>query len=135
MTMTDTPQFQIGDRVTIDHPKAVGVFTITEKLPKNFRVTPVGGGTPMRVSPELMRPVTDDDASDDSVGQPYVFFHGGQLVTLRGQTGVFVVLKSTPRGYSVAKLGGDAGRYYNAPTALLQPLDEAKLAAVLAATA
>jgi hypothetical protein len=60
-----------------------------------------------------------------------VFLDCGQLVTLRGKPGLYVVLKSTPRGYSVAKLGGEGGRYWNAPTSNLTAVPADKLADAL----
>lgn len=125
--MTEPRTFQVGDRVTIDHPRERGrIFTVTRKLPKNYLVSPVAGGRDVRVSPELLQPAAEGDAgAAGPIGVPFepiVILDAGQTVTLRGKPGIFVVLKSTPRGYSVALLGGDGGRYWNAPAASLTPV-------------
>lgn len=129
-TTTAPTTFAVGDRVRIEHPREAGhTFVVTKKLPRNYRVTIEGGTRTVVVSPELLAAV----GGEAPVGQPYIetaIFHAGELVTLRGKVGVHVVLKHTPRGYSVAMLGGDAGRYWNAPAALLTPLAPERLAAI-----
>lgn len=136
-TMTDT-SFKPGDRVLIDHPRHAGaVWIVVQKLPKNYRVQAEGGTSTLRVDPSFLRPApTDGEAPSKAevIGVPYTPpLAAGELVNLRGKPGVYVVLKSTQRGYSVARLGGDQGRYWNAPAVGVTPVAEALREAILGA--
>lgn len=127
-TMTD---FKPGDLVTIDHPRARGqVFKVVAKLQKNYRVilTDVDGGDiegarSSIASPELLHFYLKGEPAP--LGVPYrevpipAYFPLGATVSVRGRDGIYVVLKPTPKGYSVALLGGDNDRYLNCPHQLL----------------
>lgn len=113
--------FQAGDRVVIDHPREIGhVFVVEAKLPKNYRVHREDNpAARVVVHPMLLRPAppAGETTSSTPLGRPFEaipVFTIGETVKLRGKGGVFVVTKTTPRGYSVALLGGDANRYWNA---------------------
>lgn len=118
--MTSTTDWKPGDRVGIDHVNCRGrVFILERKMTKNWRATPEGGGRPVTVDPLLLVPATD---VGNAVVTAIPILNPGQTVKLRNRDGVFVVLKSTQRGYSVALLGGEDGRYWNVDGRALTPV-------------
>lgn len=133
MTMT-TYQPKIGDRVVVDHNRVRGQVWIVRKLnPANLRLESEDGRTQISAARELVQPVGERGVPLVTEVPIPTFYTLGDLVSVKGRNGVYVVLKPTPRGYSVALLGGDDDRYLNCPSAILSKIDADRRAAILTA--
>ncbi|HEX6685539.1 MAG TPA: hypothetical protein VF062_22380 [Candidatus Limnocylindrales bacterium] len=110
----------IGQRVTLvasQSHRYPGVWTITGKGPKNATLTPAGGGRGLRCPYAYLIAASDETAS--TLGVPYVpqplGFFGGEVVTVAGRTGLWVVFADKGARVNVHPLGGDGGRYLRCP--------------------
>jgi hypothetical protein len=125
--------FTTGDLVMVNpayaRPNERGiVYRVTKVLPVNIQVTPVAGGRPMRANPDMFLPAptgaatTDTTSSTDTTGVTYqpapLPLYAATIVTVAGPgwrqpaDQLYVVLRDNGDKVSLAKLGGDNGRYW-----------------------
>jgi hypothetical protein len=125
-------RFCVGDRVVVAPHVARAahhgvVYRITRILNVNVVAEPLGAGRPIRINPGYLLPAPDtgtdtgtEPATTTAVGVPYLPpLEQGTLVTVAGPgwkqppAQLYVVLRDNGDGkLSIAKLGGDNGRYW-----------------------
>lgn len=135
----DRPTFHVGDLVMIadEHARPAHrgvVYRVTRKLPVNLELDPAAGGRQVRAHPQVLVPAppATDPQGATVVEVPYQPpLAPGQIVTVTGPgwrrppDELYVVLKEKPdTKVSIAKLGGDNGRYWpSIPRRLLTVID------------
>lgn len=116
MTMTEPKTFKVGDRVILTDEAGArrfpGVWTVDKVNPRTVGLTQ--GSRRLRCDPWAL--AHHDHATvttpDTAVTVPIPeYFEIGQLVTMRGKPGVYVVIKEGEK-INVTLLGGDGGRYW-----------------------
>jgi len=136
---TVNPLPAIGTIVTIDDPRCVGLYKVTNHGPKNATLTPCeadGSPRPGRGArfPGWMLHSYDPSMTITSTSgvpmgpAPHPVFDPGVLVKSASRPGVFVVLADKVDKVNVAALGGDNGRYFRIPPAALTVVPLAELA-------
>jgi hypothetical protein len=139
-------QWKIGDLVVLDELYATSVtrgvvYRVSDILKVNIVVQPVSGGRGLRGKPYQFQ-AAPKDAATAAIGVPYVPpVWPGEVVTIAGpgwkqpSEVLWVVIKdNADRKVKVARLGGDAGRYWTVPRGMLTVVDKSViLEAVLAA--
>jgi hypothetical protein len=134
----DEPQFPRGTIVTIDDRRCPGLYKVTNRGPKNYTLSPVntdgspasGRGAKM---PGYLLHQYNPNAPAGRRPVPGPHFVVGELVTIRGRDGVWVVLADKVDKVNIVKLGGDGDRYLRAHPAALTRLVLGELAGVLTA--
>ncbi len=133
-------RFCQGDRVIVA-PEAARpanrgvVYRVTRTLKVNVVVEPVDGGRPMRIHPDYLLPAPDDTTATAGVAVPYLApLDPGAVVTVAGPGWkqpagqLYVVLRDNGDDrLSIAKLGGDNGRYWRVRRAGLTVIDPARI--------
>lgn len=131
MTTSTAPTLtkRVGQRVMVSGGRFHGAATITKVNPKNVLITMEVTGQRVNCHPSFLRDLAKDDVAPTRYAEVTAVAlptqNPGDLVRLKGQSGIFVVLADKFDKVNVAKLGGDGGRYYRAPRATVQPLDAA----------
>jgi hypothetical protein len=130
MTTEENPRLPVGSIVTIDDPRCPGLYRIMSHNPKNEVLTPVKPdgnirpGRQARMPPYLLH--LYDPAADPVPPVPPSIFIIGEVVTVRAQIGLWVVIADKMDKVNVTRLGGDHNRYLRVPPAMLTriPLSE-----------
>lgn len=107
-TATSIPAIYAGDFVELKYPSAkeVGkVFRVNKVMQVNLSCVDEHGRS-------WKVPMTAVKTTDKKFELPEVVVTIGSVVTIKGMTGHFVVIKLGEGVVNVTKLGGDAGRYY-----------------------
>ena len=105
--------FNVGDKVSVNHPKHPGIWIIKSLGPVNAVLAPVSGGRSLRAPQSMLIDPTEDRAESPRVTVSELY-HPGELVRVPSGkfAGVWVVIKDGgTANVSMAKLGGDNGRY------------------------
>jgi hypothetical protein len=112
-----------GTRVTVDDPKYPGVWIVQSSHgPKNTTVIPEGGGRGLRAPHFMIREFTGETPPPAPDAKPYRGFVLGEFVTVRGQTGTYVVIADKGEKVNVALAGGNDNRYLRAPRSWVEPV-------------
>lgn len=112
---TTTPTRRVGDKVSVDHPKYPGVWTIKSQGPVNSTLEPVNGGRSLRCPHTMLTDPATATATATVTAVPIpVLYNPGELVRVPSGkwAGLYVVIAD--RGgdrVNLTKLGGDQGRY------------------------
>jgi hypothetical protein len=117
-TTTDKPAYKVGDVVAVDSPKWPGTWKVTKLLPVNVSLENTETGARLRCHPQYLIASADQRVLVEStvIERPRPRLVAGSVVEIAGgriPDGLYVVLAETALDrYRVAKLGGDAGRYW-----------------------
>jgi hypothetical protein len=130
MTTENETRLPLESIVTIDDPRCPGLYKVMRHLPKNVALTPVNPdgsfrpGRQARMPPYLLH--LYDPAADSVPPIPPSIFIIGEVVTVRAQIGLWVVIADKMDKVNVTRLGGDHNRYLRVPPAMLTriPLSE-----------
>lgn len=119
---------KVGDKVSVDHPKYPGVWTIIRRGPVNSVLRQEGNPRSLRC-PHTM--LTDPGAAPTPTVTtfPATLYHPGELIRVTGKyAGLYVVIKDGGTDkVNLAKLGGDGGRYLRTVRHGLERVDVAKV--------
>lgn len=119
--MTTTYALRVGDRVFAEGDKYRGAGTIEKVNPRTILVL-LDTGVRVKFDPFFLRPLAEGEAPPPAV-IPEDFVVGEVVMLSRPDprmAGHFVVIGHLGADRSkIAKLGGDAGRYWKVPTRTL----------------
>jgi hypothetical protein len=114
------PQFRVGDKVSVDHEKYPGVWTIVGQGPVNSTLIPEGGSRKLKAPHYMLREPGAALATVTTL--PTVqYFDPGEFVRIdKGKyTGLFIVLADKGEKVNITRPGGDGGRYIRMPKSLV----------------
>lgn len=127
--------FRVGDTVTVGESRFPGMWTVDKVCSVNLKL--VQGGSRLTAHPSLCTAWADSDTAE-TLELP-TYFDVGAVVRCSGRDArlprVAVVLKDDGGDrVRVAKLGGDAGRYWRMARHSVEAIDLDQLAHILALT-
>lgn len=120
---------KVGDKVSVNHPKYPGIWTVKSLGPVNVVLFPEGGGIRLRVPRELLLDPTDAPVVTEVPVETAAYFAPGEIVRIPSgkYAGLYVVLADKGAKVNVALLGGDGGRYVRALRPSLVRVDAAEV--------
>lgn len=103
--------YKPGDKVSVDHPKYPGIWTVKRTGPVNAVLTPAGGGADLRAPMSLLI-----DPTETSAITLAALYNPGEFVRIAAGkwAGLWIVLKDGGDKVNLVKPGGDGGKYLRA---------------------